>query len=116
MPLKPQYLKGVESILGAKKIENFVNDVEDFIVIEDETGRIRITNVGVSKIFWPSNFVTGIACALYGKLNEKGLFIPTDIEYNQIDYDSPRMKEIVFANVINILKIFFLESKINNLF
>jgi len=107
MPLKPQYLKGIESILGAKKIENFVNEVEDFMVIEDETGRIRISNVGVSKTFWPSNFVTGIACALYGKLNEKGLFLPTDIEYNEINYDSPRMKEIVSADVINLQKFFF---------
>ncbi len=101
MPLKPQYLKGVESILGAKKIENFVDEVEDFLVFEDDTGRIRINNSEVPKVFLPSNFVTGIACALYGKLNHKGLFNPTDVEYYQIDYSCPIIKELSIANVIN---------------
>ena len=99
MPLKPQYLKGIESILGAKKIENFVNNVEDFLVIEDETGRIRICNLNVTKTFLPSNFVTGIFCALYGCLTEKGLFNPIDIEYYQINYNSP-IKEIQISQVI----------------
>jgi len=99
MPLKPQYLKGVESILGAKKIENFVNEVEDYLVIEDDAGRIRINSLDVSKFLFPSNFVSGITCALFGHCNSKGQFNPTDIEYFQIDYSCPRIREISFANV-----------------
>ena len=93
MPLKPQFLKGVESILGAKKIENFVNEVEDYLVIEDDAGRIRINSLDAPEIFSPSNFVTGIACALYGNLNSKGQFNPMDIEYYQIENSCPMMKE-----------------------
>jgi len=102
MPLKPQYLKGVESILGAKKIENFVNDVEDFIVIEDETGRIRISNTDIKREFSPSNFVSGISCAIYGSLSDKGVFIPIDLEFYQIDYNSP-IKERSLIKVYNFL-------------
>lgn len=103
MPLKPQYLKGVESILGAKKIENFVNEVEDSLVIEDDAGRIKINSVDVPKAFLPSNFVTGIACALYGNLNHKGQFNPIDIEYFQLDYSCPLIKELSLSNVITKL-------------
>lgn len=99
MPLKPQFLKGVESILGAKKIENFVNEVEDYLVIEDDAGRIRINSFEVPEKFFPSNFVTGIACALYGNLNNKGQFNPMDIEYYQLDYSSPIIKELSMQKV-----------------
>lgn len=103
MPLKPQYLKGVETILGAKKIENFVNEIEDYLVIEDETGRIKINNMNVSLKFAPSNFVTGITCALYGYLDNKGLFNPLDVEYLEIAYSSPRLQQLNLTQVsINI--------------
>ena len=93
---------------GAKKIENFVNDIEDFLVIEDETGRIKINNVNINEMFLPSNFVTGVACALYGNLNARGLFIPIDIEYFQIEYTSPMIKQISLNYVIKILRIYFI--------
>ena len=105
MPLKPQYLKGVESILGARKIESFVNELEDFLVIEDETGRIRISNSNIPPKFNPSNFITGICCAILGKLDEKGLFHPLDIEYIEIDYNPRGISENIQYNSVYIFFI-----------
>lgn len=96
MPQKPQYLKGLDSILGAKKIANFVDELKDSIVIEDETGRININVNELGKEFSPSNFVTGICCAIKGQSDKMGIFYPKDILFNEIPYESKRLKEIYF--------------------
>jgi len=105
MPQKPQYLKGLDSILGAKKISNFVDEVKDYIVIEDETGRIKLKTKDITKEFSASNFVTGICCAIRGFSDDLGIFHPKDFLFNEIPYESIRLKEIFINHVINYKKI-----------
>ena len=105
MPQKPQYLKGLDSILGAKKISNFVNELKDYLVIEDETGRIRLNTKNLTKEFSASNFVTGICCAIRGHSDELGIFYPQDILYYQIPYESKRLKEIYIKAVNKYIQI-----------
>lgn len=93
MPKKPQYLKGLDSILGAKKISNFVDEVKDFMVIEDETGRVKLKFENLGKEFTPSNFVTGICCAIRGLSDDMGVFYPKDILFSELDYQSNKMKD-----------------------
>lgn len=61
--MKPTVLKGMTGALGSNKIENFVSK-EDFMIIEDESGRIRISNESPMEGFTPDIFVTGVVCAL----------------------------------------------------
>ena len=83
MPLKPSILKGVEAMIGIKKVESFVNEAEDFLSLEDSSGRIKI-NSELSKSINIGEFITGIPVALKGVLDEKGLFIVNDYEFYQI--------------------------------
>jgi len=99
MPQKPQYLKGLDSILGAKKISNFVDEVKDYMVIEDETGRIKLKTKDMGKEFSASNFVTGICCAIKGTSDDLGIFHIKDILFNEIPYESNRLKEIYISHV-----------------
>lgn len=98
MPLKPSILKGMETILGAKKVESFVNDKEDYLIIEDDSGRMRINNNEESK-FHPSNFISGIIAAVYGHLEDKGVFVIEDLCYYTGNYSmNPRLKTSVITN------------------
>jgi DNA polymerase delta subunit 2 len=81
MPLKPSILKGIESILGAKTVESFVNEKEDFLILEDNSGRVRISNRSTMPGFSPSNYISGITAAVKGRLDEKGIFSMEDICY-----------------------------------
>jgi hypothetical protein len=93
MPMKPSILKGIETILGSKKVENFVNEVEDYLVLEDNSGRIRISNNSfmTMKDFSPSYYVTGIIAALKGRLDDKGVLIMEDILFNRVsNYSLPK--------------------------
>src|SRR4051794_38607690 len=81
MPMKPSILKGVESILGAKKIESFVNEKGDFLILEDNSGRIRISNQSTMPSFSTTHFVSGIITAVKGRLDEKSVFIIEEICY-----------------------------------
>jgi DNA polymerase delta subunit 2 len=90
MPLKPSILKGMDSILGSKKVENYVNESEDYMLLEDNSGRVRISNSNSFEYFSPSNFVSGIVAALKGKLDDKGLFLVDDIEFYRGTYSIPK--------------------------
>ena len=50
MKKKPNILKGLESVLGAKKIKDFVNENDDFLIIEDNSGRIKISDIKIKGI------------------------------------------------------------------
>lgn len=92
MPLKPSILKGIENILGSKKIENFVNDAEDYLILEDTSGRIRISNSSPLPGFSPSYFISGIVAALKGRLDDRGLFLMEDVCYlKSNDYSIPKL-------------------------
>jgi DNA polymerase delta subunit 2 len=79
MPMKPSILKGVESILGAKKVDSFVNEKQDYLILEDSSGRIRISNNSTMPGFSTTYFVSGIVVAIKGRLDEKSVFIMEDI-------------------------------------
>lgn len=85
MPLKPSILKGVETILGSKKVDSFVNEADDHLIIEDQSGRVRISNHGP---FSPSEFITGIIMAAKGRFDEKGVFIMEDVLFNRVESHS----------------------------
>lgn len=90
MPLKPSILKGVENMLGINKIESFVTNKEDFLLLEDNSGRIRI-NSELSKINI-GEFISGIPLCFKGCLDNKGLFIVKDFlfhspEINNINHN-----------------------------
>ena len=83
MPLKPSILKGMESILGAKKVESFVSSSEDFLVIEDFSGRVRVSkNSEISS----GEFVSGVIVAAKGRLDDRGLFLIEEITFPIADY------------------------------
>ena len=83
--LKPSILKGVEAMVGLRKVESFVKEDEDFLALEDSSGRIKI-NSELSTCIKVNEIVTGIPVAMKGCLDEKGLFIVNDYEfYNSID-------------------------------
>jgi len=46
MKQRPNILNGLETVLGSKKIESFV-DEKDYLVIEDSSGRIRISDIKI---------------------------------------------------------------------
>jgi len=45
MKKKPNILFGLQSVLGLKKVTDFVNETDDFLIIEDNSGRIRISEI-----------------------------------------------------------------------
>jgi DNA polymerase delta subunit 2 len=79
MPLKPSILKGIESILGARKVESFVSENEDFLILEDNSGRVRISNRSNMLNYSPSHYISGIIAAVKGRLDDKGVFSIEDI-------------------------------------
>ena len=78
MPLKPSILKGVENMLGIKKKESFVKIDEDFLLLEDNSGRIRI-NSQLSENINIGEYISGIPLSFKGFLDDKGLFIVNDV-------------------------------------
>ena len=89
--MKPSILKGVEAMVGIRKIESFVNEDEDFLALEDSSGRIKI-NSELSTCIKVNEIITGIPVAMKGCLDEKGLFIVNDYEfYNNIDNNAAPM-------------------------
>lgn len=89
--MKPSILKGVEAMVGLRKVESFINETEDFLALEDSSGRIKI-NSELSTCIKVNEIITGIPVAMKGCLDEKGLFIVNDYEfYNNIDYTTTPM-------------------------
>ena len=78
MPLKPSILKGFENMLGIKKKESFVKNEEDFLLLEDNSGRIRI-NSQLSENINIGEYISGIPLSFKGFLDDKGLFIVNDV-------------------------------------
>ena len=78
MPLKPSILKGFENMLGIKKKESFVKNEEDFLLLEDNSGRIRI-NSQLSKNINIGEYISGIPLSFKGFVDDKGLFIVNDV-------------------------------------
>ena len=78
MSLKPSILKGFENMLGIKKKESFVKNDEDFLLLEDNSGRIRI-NSQLSKIINIGEYISGIPLSFKGFVDDKGLFIVNDV-------------------------------------
>ncbi len=78
MPLKPSILKGFENMLGIKKKESFVKNEEDFLLLEDNSGRIRI-NSQLSKNINIGKYISGIPLSFKGFVDDKGLFIVNDV-------------------------------------
>ena len=78
MQLKPSILKGFENMLGIKKKESFVKNEEDFLLLEDNSGRIRI-NSQLSKNINIGEYISGIPLSFKGFVDDKGLFIVNDV-------------------------------------
>ena len=94
MPLKPSILKGVENMLGIKKKESFVKIDEDFLLLEDNSGRIRI-NSQLSENINIGEYISGIPLSFKGFLDDKGLFIVNDVLFY-----TPEIKIILSENWI----------------
>ena len=60
MEMKPCILKNLMGVLGSKKFVNYVTE-NDYAVLEDSSGRIRIRN---NATFDCRNFITGTIIAL----------------------------------------------------
>ena len=92
MPLKPSILKNVLGILGTRKFEHglYVGE-EDYAVLEDTSGRIRIRK---DSHFNPNHFVTGSILGLKGKVDSHGFFDVQDYCLAGIPYKESLPQEI----------------------
>ncbi len=63
MKLKPNILNGLESVLGANKINDYVNESEDNVLIEDSSGRIKISEIEMQDLP-KSNICSGVFAAI----------------------------------------------------
>jgi DNA polymerase delta subunit 2 len=82
MKLKPSCLKGMENMYGITKVEKYI-DEKDTLSLEDSSGRVKIDKMN-SKLN-VNEFVSGIPCALKGKLNEKGVYVVDEYLYYKPD-------------------------------
>ncbi len=84
MPLKPSILKNLLGTLGTRKFKNgqYISE-EDYAVLEDNSGRVRIRK---NEVFSPDNFVTGAIVALKGVVDVKGFFEVKDFTYAGIPF------------------------------
>jgi DNA polymerase delta subunit 2 len=118
MPMKPSILKGIESILGSKKVESFVNDADDYMIIEDDSGRIRVAKQSLVKDFSISHFITGIVSSCKGRIDDRGLFIIEDMIFNRVsNYNLPKRINISFKTdySLNGSSVYQILSSNNNL-
>ena len=81
MPCKPSILKNIEAMIGSRKVKSFVSESQDYLCLEDPSGRIRINSELSKDVIDIGNFVTGIPIALKGVLDDKGLFIVKDYAF-----------------------------------
>lgn len=79
MSLKPSILRTVLGTLGTRKFKKgqYVSD-DDYAVLEDNSGRIRIKK---GEVFKPDQFVTGSILALKGVVDKNGFFEVKDFCY-----------------------------------
>lgn len=84
MALKPSILKNLQGVLGMRKFSKglYVSD-DDYAVIEDNSGRIRIKK---TESFDISKFVTGSVIGLKGVADKNGFFEVKDYCYAGIPF------------------------------
>ena len=78
MNKKPCVLKSLSGILRDPGVPKNYCAPEDFIVLEDSSGRIRIKNSGFIQ---PGNFVTGSIVGFKGQVDQNGIFDASDYSY-----------------------------------
>ena len=81
MPCKPSILKNIEAMIGSRKVKSFVSESQDYLCLEDPSGRIRINSELSKDVINIGNFITGIPITLKGVLDDKGLFIVKDYTF-----------------------------------
>ena len=74
----------MENILGSNKINNYIENIEDCLYIEDSFGRQTIS--GNYPNYKKEEFISGIPLSIKGKLNQQGIFLFDDfLFYENID-------------------------------
>ena len=71
----------MENILGSNKINNYIENIEDCLYIEDSFGRQIIS--GNYPNYKKEEFISGIQLAIKGKINNEGIFIFDDYIFYQ---------------------------------
>jgi DNA polymerase II small subunit/DNA polymerase delta subunit B len=71
----------MENILGSNKINNYIENIEDCLYIEDSFGRQIIS--GNYPNYKKEEFISGIQLAIKGKINNEGIFIFDDYLFYQ---------------------------------
>ena len=71
----------MENILGSNKINNYIENIEDCLYIEDSFGRQIIS--GNYPNYKKEEFISGILLAIKGKINNEGIFIFDDYLFYQ---------------------------------
>ncbi len=94
MPLKPSILKNVLGIIGTNKFKSglYVSN-EDYAVLEDNSGRIRMKK---SAKFNPDHFVTGSIIGFKGIVDNNGIFEVQDYCFGGIPFAYSIPKSINF--------------------
>jgi DNA polymerase delta subunit 2 len=92
MPLKPSILKNIVGTLGTRKFKNgqYISE-EDYAVLEDMSGRVRIKK---GEVFSPDNFITGSIVDLKGIVDKNGFFDVKDYCYAGIPFSAPVPRNI----------------------
>ena len=85
----------MENILGAKKINQYIENMEDSLYIEDSFGRQTIS--GNYPNYKKEEFISGIPIAIKGKINKDGVFIFDDYLF----YENIKSKNDYILNTFN---------------
>jgi len=85
----------MENILGAKKINQYIENIEDSLYIEDSFGRQTIS--GNYPNYKKEEFISGIPLAIKGKINKEGIFIFDDYLF----YENIKSKNDYILNTFN---------------
>ena len=85
----------MENILGAKKINQYIENIEDSLYIEDSFGRQTIS--GNYPNYKKEEFISGIPLAIKGKINKDGVFIFDDYLF----YENIKSKNDYILNTFN---------------
>ena len=114
----------MENILGSNKINNYIENIEDCLYIEDSFGRQII--LGNYSNFKKEEFISGIPLAIRGKINNEGIFIFDDYLFyqninnkNDFIFNTPPVKiknksDENYILFISNLKIGFPEEEIGS--
>ena len=85
----------MENILGARKINHYIENIEDSLYIEDSFGRQTIS--GNYPNYKKEEFISGIPIAIKGKINKDGVFIFDDYLF----YENIKSKNDYILNTFN---------------